>query len=151
MYINQKVKSIYDGSFLYTPLAAIYPVLFSEDNRFCVSFQRYSMQNICVSIPLNCYFMLFATLPYLTQKHILEIMSYQHIKNSLFLFCMLKSISFYKCVTIHFSGPLLMDIQVFTMFCCYKHSAKETKNMSSPTFWSISKGLIPGKGIYRSK
>lgn len=117
----------------------------------CLSRDILCKTYICVSIPLNCYFMLFATLPYLTQKHILEIMLYQHIKNSLFLFCMLKSIPFYKCVTIHFPGPLLMDIQVFTMFCCYKHSAKETKNMSPPTFWSISKGLIPGKGIYRSK
>lgn len=72
----------------YTPLPAIYPFLFSRDNSFCVSFQRYSMQNIHICIhPFKllfyavCHLTLFNSETYLGDYFIL----YQHIKNSLFL------------------------------------------------------------------
>lgn len=95
----------------YTPLPAIYPVLFLGDNSFCVSFQRYSMQNIHMCIhPFKllfyavCQFTLFNSGTYLGDYFI---STYKELPVSL---CILKSTPFYECVTIHFPGPLLMDI-----------------------------------------
>ena len=77
-------------------------------NSFCISFQRYSMKNehICTSPPppSNCG-ILYCLLPYfiLLKTHILGIVSYQHIKNSLFLFECWK-ILYFKNMSWHISS-----------------------------------------------